>query len=151
MLKNKVFLVLTIVSFTFYGCNKANLSKIDIITENVKKVWIVLSVKEDGNNVYTQGGASNIKLGYSKFVLDLSKPPAVTLIEVDGITFTGVYEIIGETKLILKNLSPTPNGTNGMIEFTIKKIDDSQFELTRETTNPKTGGTSNVYILTVKS
>lgn len=150
MLKNKIFLVITFVSFTFYSCNKTSLSKVDTIIEKVKKVWIVLSVKEDGNNVYTQGGASNIKLGYSKFVLDLSKPPAVTLIEVDGITFTGIYEIVGETKLILKNLSPAPNGTNGTIEFTIKKIDDTQFELTRETTNPKTGGTSNTYILTTK-
>jgi hypothetical protein len=146
-------LIFTIlISVLFTDCNKTKtVDAAETITIKVKKTWIVKSATENGSNVYTTGAASNTKGAYSKFILDLSNPPTVIFIDVDGLSFTGTYELVGETKLVLKNLSPAPYGSNGTIEFTISKIDGNTFELTRTTTNPKTGGTSNSYILTVKS
>lgn len=136
-----------ILSVSFSQCKK---EVVETTADKVKKIWTVQSAKENGTNVYTKGGSSNIKTYYVNFKLDLSNPPAVTLTEVDGLTFTGTYELVGDTKLILKNLTPAPFGTNGTIEFTITKIDGTQFEITRTTTNLKTGGTTNIYGLIVK-
>ena len=123
---------------------------VESTADKIKKIWTVQTVKENGTNVYTKGGSANIKTYYTNFQLDLSNPPAVTLTEVDGLTFTGTYELVGDTKLILKNLTPAPFGTNGTIEFIITKIDGTQFEITRITTSLKTGGTTNIYALIVK-
>ncbi len=146
MKTNKLWLW-AIIALLFSQCKK---DVVETTADKVKKVWIVQSAKENGTNVFTKGGTGNTKLYYSNFQLDLLKPPAVTLIEVDGLTFMGTYELGGETKLILKNLTPAPSGTNGTIEFTITKIDGTQFEITRTTTNLKTGGTTNTYNLIVK-
>jgi hypothetical protein len=146
MKTNKLWLW-TILALLFSQCKK---EVVETTADKVKKFWTVQSAKENGTNVFTKGGTGNVKAYYSNFQLDLSNPPSVRLTEVDGLTFTGTYELVGDTKLILKNLNPAPFGTNGMIEFTITKIDGTQFEITRTTTNLKTGGTTNTYILIIK-
>jgi hypothetical protein len=146
-MKSKLLLLWAILALLFTQCKKET---VETTADKIKKIWTVQSAKENGANVFTKGGTGNIKLYYANFQLDLSNPPAVTLTEVDGLTFTGTYELVGDTKLILKNLTPAPFGTNGTIEFTITKIDATQFEITRTTTNLKTGGTTNTYILIVK-
>jgi hypothetical protein len=115
-------------------------------SDKLKKVWIIQTVKENSTLVYTKGATSNIR-NYSTFRLDLSNPSAVSITDYDGLTFTGQYEVSSDTRLVLKNLNPQPTGTNGTIEFTINSMSDTQLDLTRITTNPKTGGTTNQYVL----
>ena len=107
-MKTIKILTLLILAFLFIKCKK---EVVETTADKIKKVWTVQSVKENGTNVFTKGVTGNIKLYYSNFQLDLSNPPSVTLTEVDGLTFTGTYELVGDTKLILKNLTPAPFGT----------------------------------------
>lgn len=117
------------------------------MSDKVKKVWTVHTVKENSTLVYTKGATSNIR-NYNAFRLDLSNPPSVSITDWDGLTFTGQYEVPIATRLVLKNLNPQPFRTNGTIEFTINSVNDNQLDLTRADTNPKTGDTSNQYALT---
>ncbi|WP_332368319.1 hypothetical protein [Spirosoma telluris] len=117
------------------------------VSDKVKKAWTAQTVKENSTLVYTKGATSNIR-NYNGFRLDLSNPPAVSITDYDGLTFTGQYEVPSDTRLVLKNLNPQPTGTNGTIEFTINSVSDNQLDLTRVTSSPKTGGTTNQYALT---
>ncbi len=122
------------------------------LSERIAKAWSAGSVKADGTTVYTKGGASNIEPRYASFKLDLKNVNGtltVTLTDVDGMSFTGTWELSAdEKKLILRNLNPQPTGTNGVIEFTINgDPTDTTFNLTRTTASLKTGGTINTYSL----
>jgi hypothetical protein len=66
---------------------------------------------------------------------------------LDNQTFTGQWEVQEDTKLILKNLSPHPTGTNGIIEYSITQLSDNALKLTRTATSVKTGNTLNNYEL----
>ncbi|MBO0950907.1 hypothetical protein [Fibrella forsythiae] len=116
-------------------------------TDQLKKVWSAQSVKENSATVYTKGGAANSR-NYTAFRLDLSNPPAVSFSDWDGVTATGQYEVTGGTRLVLKNLTLPPSSTNGTIEFTINSVNDTQLDLTRITVSPKTGNSTNQYVLT---
>jgi hypothetical protein len=117
------------------------------VSDKIKKTWTASIVKEGSATVYTKGGASNIKPGYSSFTLNLLIAPSVTLKDVDGNTFTGQYELVGDTQLVLKNLNPVPTGSGGTITFTINSVTDTALDITRTTVSPKTGGTINQYML----
>lgn len=117
------------------------------LTERIAKAWSASTVREGSTVVYTKGGASNTKPGYSNFRLTLNSSGAATYTEFDGNTFTGQWELNGDSKLILKNLNPQPTGTNGTIEFDITSFDDSMMTLTRTTSSVKTGNTINQYTL----
>lgn len=125
------------------SCNKAPTPLI----ERIAKSWGIETAREGNTVVFTKGGASNAKPGYSGFRLALSSSGTVTYTEFDGNTFTGQWELVGETRLILKNLNPQPTGTNGTIEFTITSFDDTMMTITRTTSSVKTGGTINQYTL----
>ncbi len=116
------------------------------VSEKIKKTWTAQTVKEGSAVVYTKGGTST-KPGYSNFVLNLLIAPSVTLKDFDGNTFTGQYELVGDTQLVLKNLSPVPTGTGGTITFTINSVTDTALDITRTTASQKTGGTINQYSL----
>ncbi len=118
------------------------------LSERIAKVWSPSSVQEGSAVVYTKGGTTNVKPGYSKFSLNLNQSGSVTYTEFDGNTFSGQWELNGDNKLILKNLNPQPTGTNGTIEFTISDFSDGMMTLTRTTSSVKTGGTVNKYVLT---
>ncbi|KAA9353142.1 MULTISPECIES: hypothetical protein [Larkinella] len=125
------------------GCNK---DKTTPLSDRIKKNWTAQKVEENNVVVYTKGGTSNVKPGYSQYSLDLSNPPTVVIKQVDGFTSTGQYELQGDTKLILKSLSPAP--TDGpTIEFNIGTATETSLELTRTTADRKTGGTTNKYTL----
>lgn len=143
----KIAILLFACSFLIFSCGK---DKTVPVSEKIKKNWIANTVKEGSAIVYTKGAASNTKPGYSNFQLKLLTSPSATLVEFDGNSFTGQYELVGDTKLVLKNLSPAPTGTGGTIEFTIDSINDTQLILTRTTPSQKTGGTTNTYTLTVQ-
>lgn len=117
------------------------------VSERIAKIWTARSVDENSVTVYTKGGASNVR-DYSKFTLNLSSAPTVNYTEFDGNTFVGQYSVPTDTRLVLTNLSPSPSGTNGSIEFTINSISDNELVITRTTTSQKTGGTINKYTLT---
>ncbi len=121
--------------------------KADPLEEQLKKVWTAQTVRENNTLVYSRGGASNAR-NYTRYRLDLSNPPSAALTDWDGLTFIGQYELQGSTQLVLKNLTPQPTDTNGSIEFTINSASDTQLDLTRSTASPKTGGSSNQYVLT---
>jgi hypothetical protein len=135
--------------FVLTACPKA---KTPPLSERIAKVWTAGTVKENGTVVYTKGGASNTKPGYTSFKLDLKNvngTKTVTLTEVDGNSFTGTWELSAdEKKLILRGLTPQPTGTNGVIEYTINgDVTDTQLSLTRTAASLKTGGTINDYQL----
>lgn len=116
-------------------------------SDRLKKVWTAQTVRENTTLVYTKGATGNVR-NYGPFRLDLSNPPAVSFTDWDGLTFTGQYELPSDTRLLLKSLNPQPTGTNGTIEFTINSVSDNQLDLTRTSTSPKTGGSTNQYVLT---
>lgn len=117
------------------------------VSEQVKKVWTAQTVKENTTLVYSKGATANVR-NYGAFRLDLSRPPAVTFTDWDGVTITGQYELPTDTRIVMKNLTPQPTGSGGTVEFTINAVADNQLDLTRTTTSPKTGGTTNQYVLT---
>jgi hypothetical protein len=128
------------------GCKK----KVKPVSERIAKAWTAESVKHGATLVYTRGGSNNIESNYSGFRLTLtnaSGAKTVTLTEVDGKTFTGTWDLEGDTKLILKDLTPQPTGSGGTIEYTISSLDDAKVVLTRLKASPKTGGTINEYTL----
>jgi hypothetical protein len=131
----------------FVGCKK----KDPPLAERIAKAWAAESVRHDNTQVFTKGGSSNAVPGYSNYVLILGSDNTVQLTEFDGTNFTGVWELQGDTRLILKNLGPeAPTGSNGVLEFTIKSIEDSQLVLSRISPSVKTGNTVNEYTLSVR-
>ncbi|CAG5009263.1 hypothetical protein DYBT9275_04457 [Dyadobacter sp. CECT 9275] len=128
------------------GCKK----KVKPLSERIAKTWTAESVDHATTVVYTRGGSANSWPGYSDFRLILTTASGVnsaTLTEWNKDSFTGTWELEGDTKLILKNLVPVPTGTSGTIEFTINSIDDSKLVITRLSTSKKTGDTINKYTL----
>lgn len=131
----------------FVGCKK----KTPPLSERIAKAWVAESVKHDNTQVYSIGGSNNAVPGYSAYVLIISSDNTSSLTEFDGTTFTGVWELQGETRLILKDLGPeAPTGSNGVLEFTIKSISDNQLVLSRVSPSMKTGNTVNEYTLSVR-
>nr|MBZ1357635.1 hypothetical protein [Dyadobacter fermentans] len=129
------------------GCKK----KVAPVSERIAKAWTAESVKHGATVVYTRGGSGNIEAAYSGFRLTLTNTggtKTVSLTDVDGKTFTGNWDLEGDTKLVLTNLTPQPTGSGGKLEFTISGLEDSRVVLTRLTASPKTGNTINEYTLT---
>ncbi len=122
--------------------------KVKSVTERLAKTWTAETVKEGSAVVFTRGGSGNTRPGYSDFKLTLVEGGNAIYVEFDKNSFTGAWELQGDTKLVLKNLTPVPTGTGGTIDFTITSIDDSKLVLTRNTSSIKTGGSVNVYTLT---
>lgn len=142
-MKKFAILFVSIATFAFTSCKDKTVP----VSEKIKKNWAANVVKEGSATVYTKGASSNTKPGYSSFTLNLLFAPSVTLKEADGNSFTGQFELVGDTKLVLKNLTPVPTGTGGTIEFTINSITDTALDITRTTVSQKTGGTINNYSL----
>ena len=71
------------------GCKK---NPVAPVSERIAKVWTASKVDENSTTVYTKGGTSNIR-NYTKYSLDLSKPPTVVYTEYDGNVFTGQYSL----------------------------------------------------------
>ena len=142
----KAIYFLLILGFLVVGCKP----KVTPLAERIVKSWTVSSVKEGNNVVFTQGGTTNIRPGYTSFRIELQSSGTVVFTDFDGTRFTGQWELQGDTKLVLKNLTPQPTGTSGTIEFTISDFTDTSMTLTRPTANVKTGGTVNVYQMTGK-
>jgi hypothetical protein len=137
----KTIYILLVSLFLVIGCKP----KVPPLSERIVKSWTVTLAKEGNSVVFTQGTAGNIRPGYVNFKIELQSGGTVVFTDFDGTRFTGQWELQGETKLILKNLSPQPTGTSGTIEFTISDFTDASMTLTRTTANAKTGGTVNVY------
>jgi hypothetical protein len=142
-MKKIAILFISITTFALSSCKDKTVP----VSEKIKKNWAANVVKEGSATVYTKGASSNTKPGYSSFTLNLLFAPSVTLKEADGNSFTGQFELVGDTKLVLKNLTPVPTGTGGTIEFTINSITDTELDITRTTASQKTGGTINNYSL----
>ena len=137
----KALYFLLIIGFAVAGCTP----KVTLMSERIIKSWAISSVKEGNNIVFTQGATNNIRPGYTSFKIELQSNGTVVFTDFDGTRFTGQWELQGDTKLVLKNLTPQPTGTSGTIEFTISDFTDASMTLTRTTANVKTGGTVNVY------
>lgn len=142
-MKKIAILFVSLVALAVSSCKDKTVP----VSEKIKKTWTANIVKEGSATVYTKGAASNTKPSYQNFSLNLLIAPSVTLKDFDGNTFTGQYELVGDTKLVLKNLTPVPTGTGGTIEFTINSITDTALDITRTTASQKTGNTINTYNL----
>ncbi|HEX9955803.1 MAG TPA: hypothetical protein VGA96_01060 [Fibrella sp.] len=151
-MKKTQYTLLIALSAFFYiltGCKKPEPAV--PVADRIKNSYVAASVMEGTTTVYTSGGASNSKPGYSQFRLNLSNPPAVTYTAVDGTVFTGTYALTNnDTQIVLSGLTSTggaPTGTNGTITFAISELGDGTVTLTRTTADQKTGNTTNVYKL----
>lgn len=136
-----------ILGLVAIGCK----DKVKPVSERIAKAWTAESVKHGATVVYTRGGSGNIEAAYSGFRLTLTNTggtKTVSLTDVDGKTFTGNWDLEGDTKLVLTNLTPQPTGSGGKLEFTISGLEDSRVVLTRLSASPKTGNTINEYTLT---
>lgn len=121
------------------------------LSERIAKAWVAQSVKHDNTLVYEKGSSSGSSPGYSGYQLILGTDNSVTLTDLDGTTFTGKWELQGETRLILKDLGPEPpTGSGGKLEYTIKTIEDNKLVLLSVSPSIKTGNTVNEYSLTVR-
>jgi hypothetical protein len=141
--KFKILAFLAVLTFVT-GCKK----KVAPTSERIKKVWTIKSVSENGTEVFKLGAANNVKPGYSTYKLDLATPPSVSLRDVDGGTYKGTYSIPAENKLSLKGLAPEPTGTSGNLDFTVTFVSATEISLAATTPYPKTGNTTNIYVLT---
>jgi hypothetical protein len=118
------------------------------LSERIAKVWSAESVREGSSVVFTKGNASNTRPGYANWRLSLNNNGTVTYTEFDNNSFAGQWELIGDNRLVLKNLNPQPTGTPGTVEFTISEFADGRMVLTRTASSVKTGGTINQYTVT---
>jgi hypothetical protein len=144
-MRRKQLIVLAFTLFVgviSFGCKKGSTPP---ISERIAKAWLAQSVKEGNVVVYTRG-ATSFTRDYSAFVMTLNASGAVTYKDFDGVTFSGQWEIANNT-LRLKNLTPIPTDTNGIIEFDINSLGDNQLVITRKTGNRKTGNSVNQYTL----
>ncbi len=142
-----IFGLLLLLGFIAMGCKKDP----PPLSERIAKNWSASTVKHGNTVVYEKTGTGNTA-DYSGFRISLAAGFTVTFVEVNGDTFNGQWELIGNNTLRLKNLSSTsdqkpPTGSNGTIDFTINQITDTTLDLTRVTDNPKTGNTRNQYVL----
>jgi len=133
---------LFLVVFCLWSCKE----KIPPLSERIQTTWVIAQAKEGATLVYTKGETASVRAGYVNWRLILSSP-TVTYTEFDGNRFNGQYELQNDTKLLLKNLSPKPSGTDGTFEFTISDVTDNQMTLKSTTANLKTGSTFNEYKL----
>lgn len=138
------FLSIVTLFTVLTGCGG---KKVAPVSERIAKVWTASKVDHNKTTVYTRGGTANA-INYATFKLDLSKAPTVQYTEYDGNTFVGKYSVPSDTRLVLTDLTPSPTGANGTIEFTINSIEDNTLSLSRTTASQKTGGTTNDYSLT---
>lgn len=141
-------LLLLFVGLT-WGMAACKKTAILSITERIAKNWIISIAYEGGTQVYQNGSASNVRPGYSGFIVHLSASGTVIFVDFDGTRFTGKWEVVNENRLLLKDLSPEPSGTNGTVEFTIDELTDDSLTLTRTTGSNKTGNSINKYKLTL--
>ena len=125
------------------GCKKTPTPP---VSELIAKVWTASKVEENNVTVYTRGATTQIR-DYSKFKLDLSKPPAVSYTEYEGNTFVGQYAVPDDQTLNLTNLNPALSD-GPSVSFTINAIDDNNLVITKTKGSLKTGGTVNKYTLT---
>ena len=142
----KTIYILLILGSLVIGCKP----KVTPMSERIVKSWTVTLAKEGNSVVFTQGATGNTRPGYTNFKLELQSGGTLVFTDFDGTRFTGQWELQGDNKLVLKNLTPQPTGTSGTIEFTISDFTDTSMTLTRTTVNAKTGGTVNVYQLVGK-
>jgi hypothetical protein len=139
-----LFGVIMALGFMISGCKP----KVKSVTERLAKTWTAEKVVEGSTVKYVRGATGNAEPRYSNFKLTLVEGGNATLVEFDNNSFSGKWELTGDTKLTLKDLTPQPTGTGGIIEFTITSIEDSKLALSRVGTSIKTGGSVNVYSLT---
>ncbi len=141
-----IWFIALFVSVVSFGCKK----KVKPVSERIAKAWTADLVNHGNVVVYARAGSANTWPGYSDFRLSLttvSGENKVTYVEWNKDSFTGTWELQGDTKLILKNLVPQPTGSSGTIEFTITSLDDNTLVLTRTSASKKTGDTINSYTL----
>ncbi|GAA4410851.1 hypothetical protein GCM10023187_35960 [Nibrella viscosa] len=128
------------------GCQPKALTPINQL---IGKVWKAQSVKENTVTVYTEGASSNVRPGYTRFRLDLSRPDKAILIDIDGRTTTGTWSLSTDNqRLILENLEPKPSATIGTIEYYILGTPTAtDLQLQRTAESRKTGNSVNEYVL----
>jgi hypothetical protein len=134
-----IFFILLLV-----GCQPKAVAPVSSL---IRKIWKAQTVKENTILVYTEGAASSVRPGYVRFRLDLTKPDAVLLTDIDGRLTTGTWSVSTDNKrLILTNLSPAPSDTQGIIEYNILQIpDETTLQLQRTADSRKTGNSMNEY------
>ncbi|MEZ0543084.1 hypothetical protein [Fibrella arboris] len=142
-----LLLALSAIFYILTGCKSP--APAVPVADRIKNNYVAASVAEGSTTVYTAGGTSNTKPGYSQFRLNLSSPPAVTYTAVDGTVFTGTYALVGDSQIVLSGLTSSAGPLTGgnTITFNITNLADGTVTLTRTTPDPKTGNTTNVYNL----
>lgn len=140
----KHLIVMLLLSGLGWGCQAKRVTPV-----SVGKVWKARTVLESTILVYTDGVSTNIKPGYARFRLDLSKPGVCSYADIDGRVSTGTWILSTDNKrLILQDLQPQPTGTSGIIEYYITaNPTEATLNIQRTAESRKTGNTVNDYAL----
>lgn len=141
---------LRIFSLLLFGLSFSSCEKVPPLSERIAKSWTARVVTWNSTTVYTRGGTTNTTPGYTNYSLQLTTAGNVNLREFTGETFTGQWELVGETTLKLTNLSPAPTGTNGQMEFSIDGITDAELRLNSTQAYAKTGDQRVAYTLQIQ-
>jgi hypothetical protein len=117
------------------------------LADQLGRVWQAQTVREGDVLVYSLGGSSNTKPGYTNFRLDLSQPGIVKLKDIDGRILTGTWTVSTDNqRLILADLNPRPTNTNGTIEYYLAEVPtNASLKLERTAESRKTGNSLNQY------
>ncbi|MGL4632091.1 MAG: hypothetical protein ACRCVT_12885 [Leadbetterella sp.] len=147
MISKRIVGLLLVVTTIVFSCGKTSTSADPekTLSDKLKLVWGADVVQYGSTQVYKAGAAGNTT-DYSKYKLDLSSPPNVTLTEFDGNSFTGKYSVAGST-VSLTGLTPEPTGTGGKIDFTATIDASNVLTLVATQNSPKTGNSKNTYVL----
>lgn len=156
---NRLF-VLIISLFLVCSCKVNNadpkpttVSETKRITDGLTgKSWKAQKVQEGTQTVYQAGQAGNVYPGYQNYLLAFTGGKA-KLTEYTNEAFDGdwaISETGSRTYLTLRNLTPPPSNSAGMLEFEVNSFSDTQLVITTSKPNLKTGNTINVYTLIPK-
>lgn len=111
----------------------------ELDTVEVRNIWKVASVKENGKVVYQEGSPSGIRTGYVNFRLNLTSVNSVLFTDVDGKAVTGKWSLTRDAqKLLLQDLTPLTADSSGKIQFDIVGSDRDILTLKRSFERKKT-------------
>ncbi|NID11828.1 hypothetical protein [Fibrivirga algicola] len=118
----------------------------------INKSWKALRVQEGSVTVYQDGRSDNLYPGYRNYQLVFTGQK-VKFTEYTGEVFDGDWTVLDNSSrayLSLRNLTPSPSNSGGIVEFEVNSFSDTQLVITASKPNLKTGNTVNVYTLIPK-
>lgn len=121
----------------------------EVDTINIRHIWKVMSVKENGVLVFDAANLDGASRAYSRFEIDLTDANTVKMTEKGGIKVTGDWTLSRDyKKMMLTNMVATASlQAIDSSEFDIISTKGSVLMLARTTTDSKSGRILAAYTL----